>query len=157
MKISALDGEEDYRARHAPVENPFCRGWFLVQPSARTRQTLALPEPATTELPLQVGYRTLHVASAPAEFLHLTFARLCGGETAVMDYLSLCDTHTQWIIDAVPGPAAQQRFINLVDVLYEKQCSPVIAADCELADLVADVERDDIQRTYSRLLQLRKQ
>ncbi|WP_434641190.1 cell division protein ZapE [Klebsiella sp. I138] len=161
MKIAALDGEEDYRARHAPMENPFCRGWFLVQPSARIRQALALPDPATTELPLQVGYRTLHVASAPGEFLHFTFARLCGGATAVMDYLTLCDTHTQWVIDAVPplcktGPAAQQRFINLVDVLYEKQCCPVVVADCGLADLVADVERDDIQRTYSRLLQLRQ-
>ena len=54
------------------------------------------------------------------------------------------------------GPAAQQRFINLVDVLYEKQCQLIVVAACGLGELVADVEQEDIQRTYSRLLQLRQ-
>ena len=124
MTIAALNGEEDYRARHAPAENPFCRGRFLVQPSAQTRQRLELPDPCVSAQPLQVGYRTLHAASAPAHFLHFTFNQLCMAATSVMDYLALCERHERWLLDAVPplrqaGPAAQQRFINLVDVLYE--------------------------------------
>lgn len=81
--------------------------------------------------------------------------------TSVMDYLALCERHERWLLDAVPplrqaGPAAQQRFINLVDVLYEKQCRLIVVADCGLAELVADVGQEDIQRTYSRLLQLQQ-
>ncbi|MFK3703411.1 cell division protein ZapE [Klebsiella sp. NPDC088457] len=161
MTIAALNGEEDYRARHAPAESPFCQGWLLVQPSAQARRALDLPEPADRAQPLQVGYRTLHAASAPAHFLHFTFAQLCMAATSVMDYLALCERHERWLLDAVPplrqaGPAAQQRFINLVDVLYEKQCRLIVVADCGLAELVADVGQEDIQRTYSRLLQLQR-
>lgn len=161
MTIAALNGEEDYRARHAPAENPFCRGRFLVQPSAQTRQRIELPDPCVSAQPLQVGYRTLHAASAPAHFLHFTFNQLCMAATSVMDYLVLCERHERWLLDAVPplrqaGPAAQQRFINLVDVLYEKQCQLIVVAACGLSELVADVEQEDIQRTYSRLLQLGK-
>lgn len=161
MTVAALNGEEDYRARHAPAENPFCRGRFLVQPSAQTRQRLELPDPCATAQPLQVGYRTLHAASAPTHLLHFTFSQLCMEATSVMDYLALCEQHERWLLDAVPplrqaGPAAQQRFINLVDVLYEKQCQLIVVAACGLGELVADVEQEDIQRTYSRLLQLRQ-
>lgn len=161
MTVVALDGEEDYRARHAPAESPFCQGLLLIQPSEHTRRRHALPEPDARALTLPVGYRTLEVASAPAAFLHFTFSQLCQGPTSVMDYLTLCESHSCWLLDAVPplghaGPAAQQRFINLVDVLYEKQCRLVLVSECGLPELVAGVEREDIQRTYSRLQQLRQ-
>ncbi|VEC78331.1 ATPase [Raoultella ornithinolytica] len=42
------------------------------------------------------------------------------------------------------------------NVLYEKQCQLIVVAACGLSELVADVEQEDIQRTYSRLLQLGK-
>ncbi|MDE4771625.1 MgtC/SapB family protein, partial [Klebsiella pneumoniae] len=51
---------------------------------------------------------------------------LCGlgqfwNATAVMDYLTLCESYAVWLLDEVPplateGPAAQQRFINVIDV-----------------------------------------
>ncbi len=57
--------------------------------------------------------------------LHFTFTQLCQAATAVMDYLTLCESYAVWLLDEVPplavGPAAQQRFINVIDVLYEKQ------------------------------------
>ncbi|CCJ74379.1 ATPase [Cronobacter condimenti 1330] len=76
-----------------------------------------------------------------------------------MDYLTLCESYSCWFIDAVPllarvNPAAQQRFINLIDVLYDKQCQVFITSAYSVADIIDGVARDDIGRTASRLGQL---
>jgi cell division protein ZapE len=90
--------------------------------------------------------------------LHFTFAQLCQAATAVMDYLALSERYAVWLLDEVPlatvGPAAQQRFINVIDVLYEKQIRLLLVTRCDLETLVAGVELEDIQRTRSRLQQL---
>lgn len=76
-----------------------------------------------------------------------------------MDYLNLTKRFHLWLIDNVPrlnkvGEAAQQRFINVIDVLYEKQISVILTAECDLNELVDGVELNDIQRIISRLKQL---
>lgn len=162
MTVTALNGEQDYRERHASLENDFCQGKLLVQPTPSTRATLGLPDIALQAQALQVGYRTLQTASRQGAFLHFTFDQLCLAPTSVMDYLTLCEQHQNWLVEKVPplarvSPAAQQRFINVVDILYEKQCRLILITDCGLETLVADVELDDIQRTYSRLQQLARE
>lgn len=157
MTIMALNGPRDYR-RQSTGHGAFSEGAYLWPVNHARRQTYGLPE-ATEEVALQVGYRTLYAASAPGELLHFTFAALCEAPTALMDYLALCEKHERWFIDRVPplaaaSPAAQQRFINLIDVLYDQQRRLFIAASCPLAELVANVELDDIARTASRLSQL---
>lgn len=161
MTIAALNGEQDYREQHASQENAFCHGKLLVQPTFSTRTALGLPEIAQDAQPLTVGYRTLQTASQLGAYLHFTFEQLCQAPTSVMDYLALCEAHQNWLVEGVPplervSPAAQQRFINVVDVLYEKRCRLILIAECGLEKLVAGVELDDIQRTYSRLLQLER-
>ncbi|SQC41048.1 putative ATPase [Klebsiella pneumoniae] len=59
-----------------------------------------------------------------------------------MDYLTLCESYAVWLLDEVPplatvGPAAQQRFINVIDVLYEKQIRLLLVTRCDLETLVA--------------------
>ncbi len=76
-----------------------------------------------------------------------------------MDYLALSERYAVWLLDEVPplatvGPAAQQRFINVIDVLYEKQIRLLLVTRCDPETLVAGVELEDIQRTRSRLQQL---
>lgn len=127
-----------------------------------SRAALGLPAIAPQAQALQVGYRTLHTASPQGTYLHFTFEQLCLAPTSVMDYLTLCEQHQNWLVENVPplarvSPAAQQRFINVVDILYEKQCRLILITDCGLETLVADVELDDIQRTYSRLQQLARE
>lgn len=158
MAIMALNGPRDYRQQSAG-EGAFGEGAWLVPGTPAQREAFALPS-ACGEFALQVGHRTLYAASAPGDFLHFTFAGLCETPTAVMDYLTLCETHHCWFIDSVPAlagvsPAAQQRFINLIDVLYDQQRRLFIAAACPPAALVAGVGLEDIQRTASRLSQLR--
>ncbi len=157
MTVMALNGPRDYR-QQATGHGVFSEGAYLWPASAARRQALGLPD-ASGAVALTVGHRTLHAASSPGEFLHFTFAGLCEAPTAVMDYLALCEGHERWFLDGVPplarvSPAAQQRFINLVDVLYDQQRRLFIAAACPLTELVAGVEQEDIARTASRLSQL---
>ncbi len=75
-----------------------------------------------------------------------------------MDYLTLCESYAVWLLDEVPplatvGPAAQQRFINVIDVLYEKQIRLLLVTRCDRRRWW-QVELEDIQRTRSRLQQL---
>ncbi|MFP0511640.1 cell division protein ZapE, partial [Klebsiella variicola] len=159
LAVVALNGEEDYRQRHLSVDNAFCSGRMWVNPNTQQRQLYDLPSLPAEPVSLTVGYRTLLAATASSTLLHFTFAQLCQAATAVMDYLTLSESYTVWLLDEVPplatvGPAAQQRFINVIDVLYEKQIRLLLVTCCDLETLVAGVELEDIQRTRSRLQQL---
>ncbi|HDH0308322.1 TPA: cell division protein ZapE [Klebsiella pneumoniae] len=159
LTVVALNGEEDYRERHLSQDNAFCCGRMWVNPNAQQRQLYDLPSLPGEPVSLTVGYRTLLAAAASPALLHFTFTQLCQAATAVMDYLTLCESYAVWLLDEVPplatvGPAAQQRFINVIDVLYEKQIRLLLVTRCDLETLVAGVELEDIQRTRSRLQQL---
>lgn len=159
LTVVALNGEEDYRERHLSQDNAFCSGRMWVNPNAQQRQLYDLPSLPGEPVSLTVGYRTLLAAAASPALLHFTFTQLCQAATAVMDYLTLCESYAIWLLDEVPplatvGPAAQQSFINVIDVLYEKQIRLLLVTRCDLETLVAGVELEDIQRTRSRLQQL---
>ncbi|QHM70067.1 cell division protein ZapE [Mixta intestinalis] len=155
MTLVALTGGDDYRTRQHQ-HDPFSTGAMLPPGAGAWRQQLMLPEPAAAPLPLPVGYRTLEVLSPAQEVLHFSFHALCETPTAVMDYLALSQHYHRWLIEDVPplesvSPAVQQRFINLIDVLYDSACQLFITTTCSLPALTQGVELDDIQRTASRL------
>ena len=107
-----------------------------VNPNAQQRQLYDLPSLHGEPVSLTVGYRTLLAAAASPALLHFTFTQLCQAATAVMDYLTLCESYAVWLLDEVPplatvGPAAQQRFINVIDVLYEKQIRLLLVTRCD--------------------------
>lgn len=156
MEVITLTGEKDYRTLCHEAQGAFRLGGLLIAASRAQRQRLGLPEAAAEPLPLTVGYRTLATLSPAGTFLHFSFSALCEAPTAVMDYLLLCEQYPQWLIEHVPplaqvSPAVQQRFINVIDVLYDRQCRLFLTTDCDLATLTQGVELEDIQRTRSRL------
>ncbi|WP_275553584.1 cell division protein ZapE [Mixta sp. Marseille-Q2659] len=156
MEVIALAGEKDYRTLSHEEHGPFSTGGLLLNGDQALRQRLGLPQSAPAPLALQVGYRTLQTLSPAQDFLHFSFSALCEAPTAVMDYLQLCDRYPQWLIEEVPelarvSPAVQQRFINVIDVLYDRQCRLFLTAHSPLPRLTRGVELEDIQRTFSRL------
>ncbi|MFD1801498.1 cell division protein ZapE [Mixta tenebrionis] len=156
MTLVALTGENDYRRRRRQPHEAFSAGAMLPPGAGAWRQRLALPVPAAAPLALTVGYRTLQVLSPAQEVLHFSFHALCEAPTAVMDYLTLSERYRRWLLEDVPplggvSPAAQQRFINLIDVLYDRSCQLFITTACSPSELTQDVALDDIQRTASRL------
>ncbi|PNS12668.1 cell division protein ZapE [Mixta theicola] len=156
MEVIALTGEKDYRTLNHAAQGAFSDGGLLVSATLAQRQRLGLPAPVASPLPLKVGYRTLETLSPAQAFLHFSFSALCEAPTAVMDYLQLCEQYPQWLIEDVPplarvSPAVQQRFINVIDVLYDRQCRLFLITDGTLSMLTQGVELEDIQRTWSRL------
>ncbi|NUW60784.1 cell division protein ZapE [Cronobacter muytjensii] len=158
MTIFALNGERDYRLMAGSDAGLFSQGAWLRPGTPAQRDACGLPG-ACGEFAVAAGYHTFYAVSPPGEILHFTFAGLCEAPTAVMDYLTLCESYSCWFIDAVPllanvNPAAQQRFINLIDVLYDKQRQLFVSSAYGVTDIIHGVELDDIGRTASRLSQL---
>ncbi|MEG3132801.1 cell division protein ZapE [Rouxiella sp. T17] len=162
MNITTLEGGQDYRLLGTNQFTPFCEGVFLSQGNAAQRRALQLPDAEIIAPNIVVGHRALKLLSTPEKYLHFSFDDLCRAPTAVMDYLALCETHRRWIIDGVPRlsaetPAVQQRFINVIDVLYDQHCQLFLLSEYSLATITQDVQQEDIQRTISRLSQLQHQ
>lgn len=160
MKVMSLEGGQDYRLLGANKLTPFCEGVFISPANAIKRREYGLPMAGKETQSLAVGHRSLMVRSTPGEFLHFSFHDLCATPTAVMDYLALCEHYRRWIIEDVPllqneSPAVQQRFINVIDVLYDQHCQLFLLSDHSLEAITAGAVQEDIQRTRSRLSQLK--
>ncbi len=161
MDILSVAGPQDYRSASPAEPDPFGAGAYLWPGSAAQRAQLGLPALGVARVQVPVGHRQLTAASAADGLLHFTFAELCEGPTAVLDYLALSETWQRWLLDAVPplraaSSAARQRFINLVDVLYDRRLTLFLVSAAPLDETLADSDIADMSRTRSRLSQLRQ-
>ncbi|WP_369789131.1 cell division protein ZapE [Rouxiella sp. WC2420] len=159
LEVVALDGSLDYRSLGTNHLTPFCEGAYLFPGTPAQRLEYQLPAALPTKISIAVGNRRLSLLSPAENFLHFSFEDLCEGPTAVIDYLTLCAEYRRWIIQDVPAmaevsPATQQRFINVIDVLYDQQCQLFIISPFTLDQMTQGAEQEDIQRTRSRLQQL---
>ena len=119
-----------------------------------------MPAADCPALTLAVGTRQLRVRWHQGRTVAFTFNDLCEQPTAVMDYLLLCKDFDDWIIDGLPllgdcPIAVQQRFINLVDVLYDQDKHLTLIGERPLAECLAG-QAIDLARTASRLNQLQQ-
>ena len=122
------------------------------------RQALNLPGHNAPPISLPVGTRHLRARLCEGRGIGFTFTELCDQPTAVMDYLELCRQFDRWIIDELPllgdcTIAAQQRFINLIDVLYDQDKHLTLLGQQSLRESLGG-DAIDLARTRSRLGQL---
>ncbi|TWP49964.1 cell division protein ZapE [Lentzea tibetensis] len=123
------------------------------------------------ELAGPVDYRSLDAtehwgvyswpACEPSDGVHFTFDFLCRGPRSVQDYLGWAAEGRSWVVTGVPAlaavsPDARQRFLNLVDVLYDKGIHLVLNGQLPLDAVLADVNLPDFARTASRLRLLKQ-
>lgn len=161
MQVMEVGGPHDYRSqarRHA--HQVFTQGYYVWPATAAQRQALKLPPLGATPLPLAVGSRHLQARLCEDRRVGFTFNDLCEQPTAVMDYLELCRRFDYWIIDELPelgecSIAAQQRFINLIDVLYDQDKHLTLLGRLPLRESLGG-QAIDLARTRSRLGQLRE-
>ncbi|MFB3303174.1 cell division protein ZapE [Pseudomonas sp. AMR01] len=159
MDVLEVSSPEDFRSlAQAQSAQHFTRGRYVWPGTAQQREAFGLPALDCPAQTLTVGNRQLLCRSHQARTIAFTFADLCEQLTAVMDYLLLCEDYDHWIIDGLPlladcPIAVQQRFINLVDVLYDrdKQLSMIGTQPLETA---LSGQAIDLARTASRLNQL---
>lgn len=119
-------------------------------------------EPGTAPVPAAVDLagRPLPARAAGRRLLWADFADLCVASRSHLDYLALAERWQGLIIDhlqvdALADAQALQRFIWLVDILYDQQRSLVIASDRPLLDsLRGRGGAHDLARLQSRLTEL---
>ncbi|NVZ18631.1 cell division protein ZapE [Pseudomonas costantinii] len=159
MDVLEVSSPQDFRSLHqAHTEQRFTGGQYVWPGTAVQREALGLPATDCPAQTLTVGNRQLICRSHQAPVITFTFSDLCEQLTAVMDYLLLCQDFDHWIIDGLPQLAecpiaVQQRFINLVDVLYDRDKRLTLIGQQPLAHALAG-QAIDLARTASRLNQL---
>lgn len=158
MQVMEVGGPHDYRSQaRTHDQQVFTQGRYVWPGTPAQRQALNLPE-NTASLTLPVGTRQLPARYCEGRTVGFAFSDLCDHPTAVMDYLELCRRFDHWVIDELPclgdcSMAAQQRFINLIDVLYDQDKYLVVLAERSLRESLAG-DAVDLARTRSRLGQL---
>lgn len=159
MQVMEVGGPHDYRSQaRTHAQQLFTQGQYIWPATLAQRQSLNLPERDAPAIQLPVGTRNLQARHCEGRTIGFTFGDLCDHPTAVMDYLELCRRFDHWFIDELPNLAdcsiaAQQRFINLVDVLYDQDKHLILLGQQSLRDSLGG-DAIDLARTRSRLGQL---
>ncbi len=161
MEVLEVSSPQDFRSLpQAQSAQRFTSGQYVWPGTASQRAALDLPAADCPPQPLAVGHRTLMCRRHAGRSVAFTFNDLCEQLTAVMDYLLLCQDYDHWVIDGLPQLAecpiaVQQRFINLVDVLYDRDKHLVLIGEQPL-DIALGGQAIDLARTASRLGQLQQ-
>lgn len=148
MDVWNLTGPVDYRTIQKGHERGFAAG---------TWEMAAHTEAPNAQQTLTVKDRAFTVTSARAEELVATFDHLCSAATSTVEYLHWAQTFPRWVITDIPAfeavsADAQQRFINLVDVLVDLDVPVRFASTVDLPTFIrAASKRPDAFRMTSRL------
>ena len=158
LDVFRLDGVVDYRTREAARTSGFRAGVWSTAPP-RT----ALPRKVSTRPQrLSVRDRLFTVTFADDRSLTATFAQLCDSPLAPAEYRHWSHAYPHWTITDVPpldevGPAAQQRFVNLIDILVDADVHLDVHSSIDLeVFLERAAGRLDAFRMASRLRLLRR-
>lgn len=162
MTVVTVDGPVDYRTVTGHAETGFASGVWAAPGDPMQLTRLGLTRPRDDERRcLRPAGHPIAALRADDDCLWFAFADVCGATTAPADYLALARSHRNWVVSDVPtlhdaGRDASQRFVNLVDVLYDHDIRVVFLADERFFDpSVIDCPAADITRVTSRLRQLR--
>jgi cell division protein ZapE len=161
MQVMEVGGAHDYRTLNRQhTHQVFTQGHYVWPATSEQRHALSLPPADAPAIALEVGKRQLQARLCEGRRVAFTFNDLCEQPTAVMDYLQLCQRFDQWIIDDLPPLgdcpiAVQQRFINLIDVLYDQDKHLTLLGQLPLGQSL-EGHAIDLARTRSRLGQLQE-
>ena len=157
MEVLEVGGDTDFRSLPANREQQrFTQGHYVWPGTAAQRQALQVPAPRPVQL--DVNKRPLRALAVEGRRVVLGFDDLCEKATAVIDYLVLAEQYDEWVIDGLDdladcSLAAQQRFVNLVDVLYDQDRQVTVIGKRPLEESLGG-PLADLMRTRSRLGQL---
>jgi len=160
MQVLEVGGEQDYRALPgAGTQQRFTQGHYVWPGTPEQLQRLGF-DGACRDVVLEVNQRRLQARLRDEHSVVFDFASLCEQATAVIDYLELIQRFQHWTLEGLPDLedctiAAQQRFINLVDVLYDRDKLLLLIGDRPLAQSLGGSVAD-LARTRSRLGQLQQ-
>ncbi len=109
---------------------------------------------------LTVKGREIEVMRAARGVAYFDFEELCQRALGAEDYIAVGDCFHTVVLNGIPQMSPEmrneaKRFMNLIDVLYEKKVNLVAAADAQPDGLHADgTHAFEFQRTVSRLMEM---
>ena len=148
MDVVPLSGPTDYRTTNDDHTHGFAAG---------TWSTAAPPVASLARHSVTVHGRSFPVTSTDNGELTATFDQLCRAPTSTVEYLQWARDFARWTVTDIPrfnaaDPEAQQRFINLIDVLVDANAPVDFFATVDLDDFLEDAsQRPDAFRMASRL------
>ncbi|WDY56319.1 cell division protein ZapE [Pseudomonas sp. PSKL.D1] len=157
MDVLEVGGDTDFRSLPANREHQrFTQGHYVWPGNAAQRQALGVPD--AQPVTLDINKRALKALACDENSVMFAFDDLCEQPTAVIDYLVLAGRFSQWVIVGLDdlsecSLAAQQRFVNLVDVLYDQDRQLTVIGKRPLDESLGG-SIADLMRTRSRLGQL---
>ncbi|MGO1183785.1 MAG: cell division protein ZapE [Micrococcaceae bacterium] len=162
LVVRTLDGGVDYRRLNSGADHGFASGtWVECAPGADHDDALAelgivAPAPDEATVVLE-GHRALRARCARETEICFDFAALLEARTTTRDILDLTDRFGSWVITGVPAlsgfsRAAQQRWVTLIDVLVDRDCSLTVCSSVS-RDSLMDISDPpaDLFRAQSRL------
>ena len=109
---------------------------------------------------LTVKGREIEVMRTARGVAYFYFEELCQRALGAEDYIAVGDRFHTVVLNGIPQMSPEmrneaKRFMNLIDVLYEKKVNLVAAADAQPDGLHADgTHAFEFQRTVSRLMEM---
>jgi cell division protein ZapE len=152
MDVHLLEGPTDYRTLPRPERTGFAAGAWVRTPVAETDEDRVV---------LSVRGRGFAAIHAGHGELRMSFRQLLLAPTSAVEYLEWARDHRRWRIAGVPAlddvdREAQQRFVNLVDVLVDADVETVFTSPLGLDEFLDRASaRPDAFRMSSRLRLLR--
>lgn len=160
MEVVSLDGDVDYRL--ITLRN---RDLYRVGTSA-TRQLIEddvvalIDSSHLTSDPLEVNKRPIECVYRGEGIVAFRFGDLCEGPRNASDYIEIARIHHTVVIYDVPEltqtkEEATKRFINAIDVFYDRNVNLVLHAHKPLESLYSGTRyTDEFQRTSSRIAEM---
>ncbi len=155
-----LHGETDFRRRAVKGE---LSAFMLETPEnlARFGEWFALRSPAwTPNANLEIQGRIFPARAVGERNVWFDFATLCKTNRSSLDYLELCDRYSTWFVSGIHSLGeydddVANRFIQLIDALYDHQVRLYVSAHAPLEQLYRGRRLAfPFQRTLSRLSEM---
>jgi cell division protein ZapE len=156
--VVQFDGARDYRLGAEHTGTPAF--YALPDAAALLRHFRAAEDQAPQAGAVTLAGRTLPVRGAGTHLVWADFADLCIARRSHLDYLALAERWQGLIVDRfhvadLASANTLQRFIWLVDILYDQQRALVIASDAPLLAAIRDSDgAHDVGRLVSRLTEM---
>lgn len=162
MNVLQVAGATDYRtlAKASDERSGYATGSIIPAGDAELMIELGLEIPDVHEaVTIKPTTKPIAAKRAQGGRFWASFAELCEGPTATLDYLAMVEDYTHWVIDGVPAgdamsPFGLRRFGNVIDVLYDKDLRLDLVVDGELEPALALLPPADAARLKSRLAAL---
>ncbi|MCZ4537563.1 cell division protein ZapE [Gordonia terrae] len=155
LDVFHLDGPTDYRTQSPHHTTGFASGkWLTVLPPG------SYPS-ADENVTLTVRGRQFPALAVRNGQLWISFAQLCDSTLSTIEYLYWADAFDEWVVTDVPlfddaSREAQQRFINVIDILTDTDTPTTFIATHTVDEFLAtETTRPDTFRMASRLQLLR--